>query len=89
MTLDGTNTWVLLAPGARRAVVVDPGPATGSPGRGARRRRGAGARVAGRAPHPRAPRPQRGRGAFAERAGVGVRALDPAHRLGDEGLGRR
>ena len=24
--------------------------------------------------------------AFAERAGVGVRALDPAHRLGDEGL---
>ena len=26
MTLDGTNTWVLSAPGARRAVVVDPGP---------------------------------------------------------------
>ncbi|MFC0030670.1 MBL fold metallo-hydrolase [Micromonospora chaiyaphumensis] len=27
MTLDGTNTWVLRAPGAEQAVVVDPGPA--------------------------------------------------------------
>jgi len=27
MTLDGTNTWVLRAPGSERAVVVDPGPA--------------------------------------------------------------
>jgi glyoxylase-like metal-dependent hydrolase (beta-lactamase superfamily II) len=27
MTLDGTNTWVLRAPGAEAAVVVDPGPA--------------------------------------------------------------
>lgn len=26
MTLDGTNTWVLRAPGAELAVVVDPGP---------------------------------------------------------------
>ncbi|GGQ43664.1 MBL fold metallo-hydrolase [Couchioplanes azureus] len=26
MTLDGTNTWVLRAPGAHDAVVVDPGP---------------------------------------------------------------
>ncbi len=26
MTLDGTNTWVLRAPGAATAVVVDPGP---------------------------------------------------------------
>jgi glyoxylase-like metal-dependent hydrolase (beta-lactamase superfamily II) len=26
MTLDGTNTWVLRAPGAEAAVVVDPGP---------------------------------------------------------------
>ncbi|NAZ86134.1 MBL fold metallo-hydrolase [Kineococcus indalonis] len=26
MTLEGTNTWVLAAPGARAAVVVDPGP---------------------------------------------------------------
>lgn len=26
MTLDGTNTWVLRAPGAAEAVVVDPGP---------------------------------------------------------------
>jgi len=27
MTLDGTNTWVLRAPGGERVVVVDPGPA--------------------------------------------------------------
>ena len=26
MTLDGTNTWVLIEPGGRRAIVVDPGP---------------------------------------------------------------
>ncbi|WP_377640150.1 MBL fold metallo-hydrolase [Oryzobacter terrae] len=26
MTLDGTNTWVLLEPGSTKAVVVDPGP---------------------------------------------------------------
>jgi glyoxylase-like metal-dependent hydrolase (beta-lactamase superfamily II) len=26
MTLDGTNTWVLAAPGASSSVVVDPGP---------------------------------------------------------------
>jgi glyoxylase-like metal-dependent hydrolase (beta-lactamase superfamily II) len=26
MTLDGTNTWVVLEPGSTRAVVVDPGP---------------------------------------------------------------
>jgi glyoxylase-like metal-dependent hydrolase (beta-lactamase superfamily II) len=26
MTLDGTNTWVLVEPGALRALVVDPGP---------------------------------------------------------------
>lgn len=27
MTLNGTNTWILREPGARRSVVVDPGPA--------------------------------------------------------------
>jgi glyoxylase-like metal-dependent hydrolase (beta-lactamase superfamily II) len=26
MTLDGTNTWVVRAPGAERSVVIDPGP---------------------------------------------------------------
>lgn len=26
MTLDGTNTWILRAPDAKRSVVVDPGP---------------------------------------------------------------
>ena len=87
MTLDGTNTWVLSAPGARRAVVVDPGP--GDPGHLAAVDRAVVARGArtgivllthGHLDH------SEGARAFAERAGVGVRALDPAHRLGDEGL---
>src|SRR5665213_757825 len=26
MTLEGTNTWLLVEPGARQAIVVDPGP---------------------------------------------------------------
>ena len=26
MTLDGTNTWVLREPDARRSIVIDPGP---------------------------------------------------------------
>lgn len=26
MTLDGTNTWILVEPGATAAVVLDPGP---------------------------------------------------------------
>ena len=87
MTLDGTNTWVLSAPGAARAVVVDPGPA--DPGhlagvvRAARERD---ARIAlvllthGHLDHSESAR------AFAGELGVGVRALDPAQRLGDEGL---
>jgi glyoxylase-like metal-dependent hydrolase (beta-lactamase superfamily II) len=29
MTLDGTNTWILRGPGAREAVVIDPGPEDG------------------------------------------------------------
>ena len=43
MTLDGTNTWVLRAPGAQYAVVVDPGPPDEghlAAHRGARRRSG-------------------------------------------------
>ncbi|MDQ2708723.1 MAG: MBL fold metallo-hydrolase, partial [Actinomycetota bacterium] len=27
MTLDGTNTWLLRAPGSEQTVVIDPGPA--------------------------------------------------------------
>ena len=85
MTLDGTNTWVLREPGSVLAVVVDPGPddvahldavvaAVGD------------ARVPrillthGHLDH------SEGARALAERLGAGVAALDPAQRLGDEGL---
>ncbi|MDP3892446.1 MBL fold metallo-hydrolase [Nocardioides sp.] len=84
MTLDGTNTWVLREPDARRSVVVDPGPSILS-------HLDAVAEVAGEVgvvllthhhlDHSEAARE------FAERMGCGVRALDPAYRLGSEGLG--
>lgn len=84
MTLDGTNTWVLREPGARRSVVVDPGP----PDEG---HLAAVAEAAGEVgvvllthhhlDHSEAARE------FAERVGCGVRALDPAYQLGGEGLG--
>jgi glyoxylase-like metal-dependent hydrolase (beta-lactamase superfamily II) len=83
MTLEGTNTWVLRAPGARECVVVDPGdddPAHQQ-------------RVAGHGPvalvllthrhHDHAAGARR----FAELTGAPVRALDPALVLGSEALG--
>ncbi|MEU8584270.1 MBL fold metallo-hydrolase [Streptomyces abikoensis] len=88
MTLDGTNTWILAEPGSDLAVVVDPGPADE-----AHLRRvvevaeAAGLRVAltllthGHADH------SGGAARFAELTGTKVRALDPALRLGGEGLG--
>src|SRR5690349_3586871 len=84
MTLDGTNTWVLREPGARRSVVIDPGP----PDAEHLDRVAAAAGEVGvvllthhHLDHSEAAR------AFAERMGCGVRALDPAYQLGDEGLG--
>jgi glyoxylase-like metal-dependent hydrolase (beta-lactamase superfamily II) len=84
MTLDGTNTWVLRAPDSSRSVVVDPGPPDAQ-------HLDAVATAAGdvavvllthrHLDHSEAAR------AFAERVGCGVRALDPAYRLGSEGLG--
>ena len=83
MTLDGTNTWVLREPGGR-SVVIDPGPEIA-------RHLDAVADVAGdvaavllthgHLDHSEAAR------SFAERVGCGVRALDPRHRSGSEGLG--
>jgi glyoxylase-like metal-dependent hydrolase (beta-lactamase superfamily II) len=83
MTLDGTNTWVLRAPGSDRSVVVDPGPPDPE-------HLDAVAATAGdvavvllthhHLDHSEAAR------SFAERMGCGVRALDPALRLGTEGL---
>ena len=88
MTLDGTNTWVLHEPGAPSAVVVDPGPDDDGHLRSVLaevERRGARVREVllthGHADH------SEGARAFAELSGaVGVRALDPAHRLGTGGL---
>jgi glyoxylase-like metal-dependent hydrolase (beta-lactamase superfamily II) len=84
MTLDGTNTWVLREPGARRSVVVDPGPEIVSHLDAVAEAAGEVAAVLlthGHADH------SEGARSFAERMGCGVRALDPAHRLGTEGLG--
>ncbi len=83
MTLDGTNTWVLRAPGAARSVVIDPGPLSES-------HLAAVASVAGDVAtvlltHHHLDHSEGAR-RFAELAGCGVRALDPAYRLGDEGL---
>jgi glyoxylase-like metal-dependent hydrolase (beta-lactamase superfamily II) len=87
MTLDGTNTWVLSAPGSTQALVVDPGPDDEGHLRAvlaAVQERGA--RVVavllthGHADH------SAGARRLAQWAGVGVRALDPAHTLGSDGL---
>jgi glyoxylase-like metal-dependent hydrolase (beta-lactamase superfamily II) len=83
-TLDGTNTWVL---GERDVVVVDPGP--GEPGHLESIRQHLAAHdlrlhgvvlTHGHLDH------SEGAREFAESMGVGVRAFDPEHRLGDEGL---
>lgn len=87
MTLDGTNTWILLEPGSSVAVVVDPGPdlprhhaavlaAVAEQGA----RIGAVLLTHGHPDH------AEGAGTLAKLAGTGVRALDPAQRLGPEGL---
>ena len=83
MTLDGTNTWVLREPGGR-SVVVDPGPP--DPGHLAAVRELAGDVAVVLLTHHHIDHSEAAR-AFAERVGCGVRALDPAFRLGDEGLG--
>ncbi|MGN6131580.1 MAG: MBL fold metallo-hydrolase [Nocardioidaceae bacterium] len=83
MTLDGTNTWVLREPGASRSVVVDPGPEIVEHLDAVAEQAGRVAVVLlthGHADHSEAAR------SFAERMGCGVRALDPAHRYGEEGL---
>ncbi len=87
MTLDGTNSWLLHEPGAARAVLVDPGPDD-------REHLDAlvvtaeqrGTRIAlillthGHADH------SHGAARLHAMTGAPVRALDPRHRLGEEGL---
>ena len=83
MTLDGTCTWVLRDPSSESCVVVDPGPLTESHL----------AEVASYGPvdvvlltHGHLDHSEGAR-RFAELTGAPVRALDPAHRLGEQGLG--
>ncbi len=90
MTLDGTNTWVLREPGARRSVVVDPGPsilehldAVVEAGEDAGEEHGSVALVLlthHHLDHAEAARE------LAERVGCEVRALDRTLCLGAEGL---
>ena len=83
MTLDGTNTWVLREPDSSRSVVIDPGPSILSHLDAIESAAGEVAAVLlthHHADHSEAARE------FAERVGCGVRALDPAYRLGSEGL---
>ncbi len=87
MTLDGTNTWLIAEPGATTAVVVDPGPDDE-----AHLRRvvavaeQAGLAIAAIVLTHRHPDHSAGAKALADLTGAGVRAVDPAHRLGGEGL---
>ncbi|HET9423395.1 MAG TPA: MBL fold metallo-hydrolase [Nocardioides sp.] len=83
MTLDGTNTWVLREPDARRSVVVDPGPSIASHLDEVASAAGEVAVVLLTHHHPDHAEAAK---EFAERVGCGVRALDPEFRLGSEGL---
>ncbi|WP_055586255.1 MBL fold metallo-hydrolase [Peterkaempfera griseoplana] len=87
MTLDGTNTWIVSEPGSGLAVVIDPGPLDEGHLRAVvRTAEERGQRIAltllthGHADH------AEGAARFAELTGSAVRALDPAQRLGGEGL---
>ncbi|MBT2411579.1 MBL fold metallo-hydrolase [Streptomyces sp. ISL-12] len=88
MTLDGTNTWILAEPGSGLAVVVDPGPLDeGHLRHVVDTAERAGRRVALTLLTHGHPDHAEGAARFAELTGTKVRALDPALRLGEEGLG--
>ncbi len=84
MTLDGTNTWILRAVAEGPSVVVDPGPLDAGHLEAVALAGGDVAVVL--LTHHHLDHSEAAR-AFAERVGCGVRALDPAYRLGSEGLG--
>lgn len=84
MTLDGTNTWLLRAPGRREAIVIDPGPEDVKHLDVVASEAGTVVQILlthGHWDHSESAR------RFHEMTGAPVRALDPAHRYGGEGLG--
>ncbi len=84
MTLDGTNTWILRDLSSSRSVVIDPGPLDAGHLTAVADRAGTVAAVL--LTHHHLDHSEGAR-SFATAAGCGVRALDPAYRLGTEGLG--
>jgi len=87
MTLDGTNTWVIAEPRSRAVLVVDPGPEHEGHLRRVLDVACAGdRRVAVIVLTHGHPDHAAGAARFAAMSGAPVMALDPAHRLGSEGL---
>ncbi len=87
MTLDGTNTWLIAEPGSPVAIAVDPGPDNEAHLQRVREvaaRRGQ--RIAVIVLTHRHDDHSGGAARLAALTGAPVRAVDPAHRLGDEGL---
>ena len=87
MTLDGTNTWLVAEPGSASVIVIDPGPDDEAHLQricavAAER----GQRVADIVLTHRHLDHSAGAPRLAELTGAPVRAVDPAHRLGSEGL---
>jgi glyoxylase-like metal-dependent hydrolase (beta-lactamase superfamily II) len=87
MTLEGTNTWIVAEPDSPLAVVVDPGPLDeGHLAAVVAAAEQAGKQVALTLLTHGHPDHAEGAARFAELTRTPVRALDPALRLGDEGL---
>ena len=87
MTLDGTNTWLIAEPDSATAVVIDPGPKDeGHLRRIVEVAAERGQRISEIVLTHRHDDHSEGAPRLAELTGAGVRALDPAHRLGSEGL---
>lgn len=87
MTLDGTNTWLIAEPGSVTAVVIDPGPQDeGHLQRIVDVAAGRGQRISEIVLTHRHDDHSAGAPRLAELTGAPVHALDPAHRLGSEGL---
>lgn len=82
MTLEGTNTWVLRAPGSEDCVVVDPGPLDEAH---LQRVAALGRVVSTVLTHGHDDHAEGAR-RFADITGSSVRAVDPGLRLGSEGL---